>query len=222
MEFVDFQECDEDLVIENQFVIGCADFLHENYQIDHEASYAIARCLFSRMSDTRLHYHTPIHVLCMLDFAQIHNIPLSAPEILAIWFHDAIYEPNAQSGQNEEQSKLFMESLMAVAGPDYQDHILDAGAMIRATAKHLETGLNPNWETVLDLDLSGFSYGLKQSKVVTKAIRDEYPQYTDAEFNVGRKQFLKQLIAKGFVYRTPLFKEKFENIALANIQEELK
>ena len=53
--------------------------LLKTLNISDATATAIGNCLFERMADRNLHYHTPVHVLALLDFAQKRRIP-ATPE----------------------------------------------------------------------------------------------------------------------------------------------
>lgn len=203
---------------EDFFVGDCAKFLNQTYNIYLDAAYAIAHCLFARMNDFRLHYHTPIHILSIFDFAREHKISLQHHETLAIWFHDAIYEPTNKN--NEERSTDFMIALVSEYIP-YEKYSAAAN-IIEDTARHLEPLQYNSSDLVLDLDISNFACDCVEHLTANEAIRREFSQYSDLEFLKGRLDFLQKFLAKGFIYRTPIFKEKFETKAITNIQEDIE
>src|SRR4051812_36368693 len=63
--------------------------------------------LAQRYSEPHRHYHTLDHLLAMLDTLAALPLPAaSQPAVqLAVWFHDAIYDPKASD--NEERSAAF-------------------------------------------------------------------------------------------------------------------
>jgi len=205
---------------EDRFISTCANFLKNKYNVNEDAAYAIAHCLFARMNDARLHYHTPIHVLSLFDFADDYQIHLQNHDKLAIWFHDAIYEINSAECRNETSSVDFMIALLQDY-LDYNDYI-KAAYIIEDTTMHLEPLKHNSSDLVLDLDLSNFAYNREMHNVANQAVRKEYSQYSDQQFATGRLNFLKKFLNKGFIYRTPLFKDQFETIALTNIEEDIK
>ena len=187
--------------VHQDFIENCSKFL-DVYNIHYYTSNAIAYSLYARMSDLRLHYHTPVHVLSMLQYARENKIDLERHEELAIWFHDAIYIPGAVEGQNEYESLCFMRSLLGSFVDN--DELTKAGNIIKATAKHLETHVHPNCYKVMDLDLISFSFP-NQSLIGELIWKEHSHLCMEEKFHEGRKNFLKKLIEKGFVYRSNQF-----------------
>jgi predicted metal-dependent HD superfamily phosphohydrolase len=183
------------------FKLYCADFL-EKYGINYNTADAIANSLLARMSDRRLHYHTPVHVLSMFQYAKENKIPLEKHEELAIWFHDAIYIPGAVEGQNEYESLAFMRSLLGSFIDN--EELIKAGHIIKATAKHLEIDVDAACHKVMDLDLISFTFPNQQ--LITDCIWKEHSHLCmEEKFHQGRKAFLKKLSDKGFIYRSEPF-----------------
>jgi len=201
-----------------RFLYNCASFLHRAYQINPETSRAIAECLLGRMNNMRLHYHTFLHILATFDFAEENNVYLQKHEQLAIWFHDAIYDISLTT--NERQSGEFMIALLKNYIP--HEEYMDAYDIILDTAKHTSILKHNSSDLVLDLDVSNFAYNREMHLIANAAIQAEYPSLTDAEFAIGRLKFLDEFMDKGFIFRTPLFKDKFEQQARDNIQLDLQ
>lgn len=201
-----------------RFTSNLHDFL-EDQGMPFASAILTAHTLLERMSSPAIHYHSPIHVLFILDFAQEHEIELLWPEELAIWFHDSIYDVNQKTGVNEKYSAMFME---AQVGP-YLDPrgVLDAGAMIRATGDHFSKEMPKHLQKVVDLDVSHFSLPREQYKITTDLLRLEYSSISDEAFDAGRKDFLTHFLAKGFIYRSEPF-QQFEEAARNNIEQDLK
>jgi predicted metal-dependent HD superfamily phosphohydrolase len=221
--FFDLAESGKDVrkTVKRDFERNMSGLLSEAFAVPRPSASAIARSVYCRMADRSLHYHTPVHILAMFQFHAEQILPshgrLAPQEQLAIWFHDAIYVATAPPVENEEQSAALM---MAMLGPfmkaaELQSILNKAKELVLATAYHLEAEpLVPEAEMVLDLDLSSFAFDPDPRAVVSDCIRKEYPHVSDADFAVGRKQFRASLASKGFLFRTPAFKERFELKAL--------
>ena len=203
----------------NDFVRGCAGFLTE-YDILQPTATAIAYAVFERMADQRLHYHTPVHVLSMFQFAE-REFPdqAFAPwEELAIWFHDSVYIPQLP-GTNEELSAQFMH---AMVGPAFTNSELSAAQFaIETTAQHLDSVTNPLYDTIMDLDLVALSW-TDSIAIRGNCIRKEFDYIDDETYNKNRKAFLNRLLSKGFIFRSPEFKDRYEAITIENIKRDLE
>ena len=181
---------------------------------------AIGNCLFARMADRDLHYHTPVHILAMFHFAHKHGIPLALEDHLAIWFHDAIYDPRSRT--NETESVAFFGVLL-------RNHLLPqvrtgVRRRIMATAQHLQVTVRDAdvVGTMMDLDVSNFAYPKESHLACNQAVAAEYNSICSAGiYREGRDAFLQAFAAKGFIFRTPLFRQRFEAAALAALRADL-
>lgn len=194
-------------------------FLNETYKIPLNRALTIAQTLCQSMSNDKLYYHTPVHILCMMDAAREHHIELKSWEKLAIWFHDSIYDVKNSYGENERLSAAMLTALMTPYVSD--DDLYLAGNAILTTAKHLDKNVPKTYQQLLDLDLISFSFDREQYQLTTDLIRREY-ETEPIEFNKGRLAFLTKLVSKGTVYRTQFFQDNFEQKAQKNIQEDLQ
>jgi predicted metal-dependent HD superfamily phosphohydrolase len=172
-------------------------------------------------------YHTPFHVLSILSFAQKNEISLEDWELLAIFYHDVIYRPTSK--RNEVNSIQFMLSLLSDTGIS-SELLSKAANGIQATAMHLDNDVDPNAEKLLDLDLHTFTYEPEAFGKVNESVKMEFYRendknfkgYTKLEYLNGRRSFLNKLNSKKSFFRTPWFKENFENIAKQNLKNEIE
>mgnify|MGYP005853964587 CR=1 FL=1 len=182
---------------------------------------AVAACLYQRMSDPALHYHTPLHILSMLSFAQDHGIELEPWQELAVWFHDAVYWPAAPHGENEHNSAIFMHALLSsVVKADVLDR---AAAAIEATALHDHAEVDPLHHWILDLDLCNFAWDRPNYAAASQNVAREFCSLVGPErYRTGRREFLSTMLSKGTFYRTALFQSRFEAAARANLEQDLQ
>lgn len=185
----------------------------------------ITSILWTNIND-KAAYHTPIHVLYMLSFAQLHNIKLDLWEILAVYFHDAIYRP--ESKKNESNSIQYMFALLTDTGIS-SEILTETAFAIQSTALHLETYVSESHNKFMDLDMSMFACDTPIFLQLCNGIESEYCNETDKNFNgitvkdflIGRLEFLNKLLNKKSIFRSSFFAE-FENKAKENIMESIK
>ncbi|MBD5778807.1 hypothetical protein IEN85_04840 [Pelagicoccus sp. NFK12] len=165
------------------------------------------------------HYHTLEHVIDCLSTLSSYPSPPSPLSIeLALWYHDAIYDPNRSD--NEAQSALFMESEFAAAELDPQ--ILgQAKALVLATS-HKETASNEAEAIIADVDMAILATPPARYLQYTQQIRKEYSCFDDASYRVGRSTFLKTFLSQSQIFQTAHYRDMFENRARINMGEELK
>lgn len=187
---------------------------------------SICNTIFSAMTSDKVYYHTPVHILSIIDFGQKNFIKLENWEILALLFHDVIYRP--ESKNNEINSIQFMLNLLD--GTAIPDKLKNQAAMaIQTTAMHLEESIDPDFNKVLDLDLCGFSFEKVSYETINNCIEKEFTQentqryggISKKDYLKGRKEFLNQLNNKKSIYRTEEFLNRFEKLAKNNVLKSL-
>jgi predicted metal-dependent HD superfamily phosphohydrolase len=213
------------------FIMGMTEFLVDEFEVPASSARSIAYAVWARMTDMRLHYHTPWHVLSML---QLHekilgegagdDYDLTPAERLAIWFHDSVYVPGAGEGENEYNSVIFMNAMMQPFIKD-KDILARAGELIGETAYHLsnkeevaEGEDDISWAVIMDLDLHNFGLEYEVFEKASACVGREYEGiYTEEEYKAGRKKFFESLLAKEFIYRTSFFRQRFAEKARENL-----
>lgn len=196
------------------FIYSLSDFLN-TLGVKVTTSLSIARCLYERMSDLDLYYHNFIHPLALFSFAEQNNIKLNESEILAVWFHDAIYVPGARMGNNEQLSADFLGCMLEpILGSTRIDL---AQKIIRQTSNFLNQEVQNYSKLVMDLDLSSFAFDYNKFVRVQELVAKELG---------GSKQdaikFYNMLMTgRSSIFRTATF-SKFEDQAHININRFIK
>lgn len=204
--------------VAGDFCLGLAACLRGRFDVPVTTAGAVACSVYARMCDPQLRYHTPLHVLSILSFAERHRIALAPWQELAIWFHDAVYRPQAAPGENEELSALLARALLT--GLVSRTDMARVERGVRATAMHMQPmgRVRPDERIVLDLDVCNFAWDRRNFAATGQALADEViPLVGPQAFRAGRQAFLSRLIGRGFIYRSPRFRAKFESVARANI-----
>ena len=183
--------------------------------------------LRSRLAEPHRAYHGQGHIDAMLAQLCTDRAAFHAPEAveLAIWFHDAVYEPGAADNERRSAALLrqALDGLAAAA-------LLEAAElMILATEHHavppgLPAPLAADVAAFLDLDMailgaSPAAYDLYAAGVA----REFVPVVGEAPYRQGRAAFLRRTLAA----ETPLFHtapawEALERPARANMLRELQ
>jgi len=221
-----------------------------DFDIHPAAATSIAGSLLHRMSDARLHYHTPVHVLSL--FQQLQELQrIGVAEIrphadnplfhLALWFHDSVYVPGEKKGLNEACSARLMASLLRpfISTSDL-NYVSD---LINATADH-DGFVDEQYQFLLDLDICNFAWPEESYNAASEMVMREFTQpykttlledrllcekhkgklacYTREQFNAGRKHFLQQMLDKPFIYRTKPIRDLWEKRARENLTKSIQ
>jgi predicted metal-dependent HD superfamily phosphohydrolase len=177
--------------------------------------------LLDRFEEPHRAYHNSLHVLALLQHAADAAELVSDPHkmALAIWFHDAIYDPKAQD--NEAQSAaLARTNLMHLGEKD--PFVADIEAMILATVKHqLPENAAADLKLFLDFDLSILGSTPETYATYAAAIRAEYAFVPDEVYQPGRRAVLENFLKRPELYFTDHGKQKWEKVARENLAGEI-
>jgi predicted metal-dependent HD superfamily phosphohydrolase len=195
--------------------------LTEEFSIENDAAGAVLGVLLKRYSEKHRFYHNLSHVDALLFLATDFRENFSEYDCvkLAIWFHDAIYEP--QRNDNElESARLAAQHLSHFGLPE--NKIQKVEKMILATARHDASELDFDGRLFLDLDLSILGANAEIYKKYAQAIRREYSFVPQNLYSEGRKKILGNFLRREFIYLTGEMRFRFEAAARVNIENEIK
>jgi predicted metal-dependent HD superfamily phosphohydrolase len=202
---------------------------------DHEQVMRVGRDLLDRYGEPHRAYHDRRHlaeVLAGVALLAEHADDLSVA-VAAAWWHDAVYEvpvltstgaPTSSAApgvSNEEASARLAEAALAELGTD-GERLTRVGALIRMTAAHDPSPLDPDAEVLSDADLSVLASPPNRYATYVADVRREYAAVPDDLFRTGRAAILRSLMEGDRIFRTPSAHERWEADARANIAAELR
>lgn len=161
-------------------------------------------------------YHGVEHLVdCLreLDRAAA-SAEVADPAELALWYHDAVYEPGGQAC--EERSAALLEADAAALGIAAEAVAL-AVAAVRATAHATPASSTPVTDLVLDVDLSILGRDALRFMDYEHAIEEEYAPSSTLAFRCARGRFLAAVLARPQIFRTAAFRERYEQRARAQV-----
>ena len=159
-------------------------------------------------------YHDLRHVADLLCKGAPLN--LSAEQVMAIWFHDAIYQPGSKTNE-EDSAKLAVERLTQAGWNHERIKIVEQ--IVLDTCGHVPS--IEESKTVLDLDLSTLGGTWESYHRNGQNIRDEFANISDADWNKGRGAWLESMIGRERLFWTP-WGEPLEKEARINLKRDLE
>ena len=182
-------------------------------------SKALLHLLLDAYSEPQRHYHTIQHIVeCLAFFHQIKN-QLNDPIAveLAIWFHDAIYNP--QAIDNEEKSAELMEQYCSQLFEKAQ--LQKVYEWIIATKKH-SPATDQDLNYLLDIDLAILGSSRRRFAEYEQQIQQEY-SWVDADlYRVKRAEVLNYFFEMKPLYQTEYFRDLLEEQAKNNLTSSLR
>lgn len=164
-------------------------------------------------------YHTATHIQASLALLDVHvDLAQHPAEVeLALWFHDAVYHP--QAVDNEANS--------ADWAANYLRHqqlstavIQRITAMILATATH-GSATTPDTQLLLDIDLAILGQDAATFDRYHRAIRQEYAWVPQPLYDQKRRAVLQSFLNRPHIYQTTTFQARYEAIARQNLRRVL-
>jgi len=177
--------------------------------------------IIKRYSAPGRHYHNLEHLSDLICLQQQYA-PLIVDNdslLYAIYFHDIVYK--VTRSDNEEQSAMeAVAFLNKISYPD--DKQQKVFTFITATQKHINPVGDPDLDYLLDFDLHILGSTPAQYEAYTKQIRKEYGLYPSFMYRKGRKKVLQHFLSQPGIYKTAVFREKYERKARENMERELE
>lgn len=166
------------------------------------------------------HYHTLQHLRECLAHCEAAAMLARRPDEveLALWFHDAVYDP--RRGDNEQRSADWARSGILAAG--CSGAVADrVAALVLATAGHEAPGDDPDAQLLLDIDLAILGAGEVRFAEYERQVRAEYAHVADADWRAGRARVLEGFLARPRIYATAPYHDALEQRARVNLARSL-
>jgi predicted metal-dependent HD superfamily phosphohydrolase len=175
--------------------------------------------LTARYAEPHRHYHTTQHIAaCLLHFDAAHELCEHPEDVeLALWFHDAVYEPRARD--NEAQSAQWALRVMCECGiaREAQERVR---TLIMATC-HDALPDTQDAQVLVDIDLSILGADAAHFDEYENQVRAEYGWVPDFLFRRTRRKILAGFLARASIYATAHFKNRLEKKARDNLARSL-
>lgn len=166
------------------------------------------------------HYHNLAHLDNLLQLLEDckANVEDWQSLIFAVFYHDAIYKV-LKSNNEEKSAEMAQERMRQINFPE---------ARIKRCVNHILATKSHNWSDdedsnlFMDADLSILGSDWDQYQQYTAQVRKEYSIYPDLVYKPGRKKVLTGFLERESIFKTPSFKQRFEEPARQNILREIE
>ena len=172
-----------------------------------------------RYSEPHRAYHTLHHIAeCLQLLEQVRGLAVRPAEIeVALWFHDAVYDPRKADNELLSADWARRELRRAGASADLQQRIVD---LVLITT-HEAAPETEDQQLMSDIDLAILGAGPKRYDEYEKQIRTEYKHVPTSVFRPGRRKILTGFLARPQIYGSAWFRERRETQARRNIERSL-
>ncbi len=161
------------------------------------------------------HYHTGAHINACLALLDAHRELAHDFRVveLALWFHDAVYDPRASN--HEARSASWATGFMQLHGAP-EAAVNDVEGAILAT-RHDTEPESSDHALVVDLDLCILGSDEVTFAAFEDAIRAEYLWVPIAIFRDRRAEILEGFLRRASIYHHATIRERREERARANL-----
>ncbi len=198
--------------------------LREEWESDIHAEGPVAEVIWQeivrRHSERHRRYHGLDHLIALkrLMWAHTTDIYSATPPHLAIWWHDAIYDPQARD--NEERSADLARTHLTQLGVD-PAKIEETCRIILMTRNHWEGGSAGDGDYFLDADIAILGAKPEIYDTYARNVRQEYAWAPDDAYRAGRSAFLTKALTWPRLFRTNVFETTYGDQARENMRREL-
>lgn len=176
--------------------------------------------IIAKYNEPQRHYHTLQHLTeCLDNFAELQDLAHIPAEIaLALWFHDAIYDPTRHD--NELVSANWARACVLNAGLDkaIAECIYN---LIMATQNHTKPE-DLDTKILMDVDLAILGATPERYDEYERQIRQEYSHVPKTLFRQKRAEILQHFLAQPTLFNTALFIDRHQQQAQLNIKHALE
>ena len=176
--------------------------------------------LKARYAEPQRSYHVWRHIEALLGWAEEVQPTLADADavILAILFHDAVYDPTRSDNESESARLLEGASLDAFSAVSR----VRAVRMVEATSRHevpidVVPADRDDLSKFLDMDLSILGASEPVFDGYEAAVREEYAFVPEPIFRAGRRRILQGFLERPVLYFSDWGRDRFEVAARANL-----
>jgi predicted metal-dependent HD superfamily phosphohydrolase/GMP synthase-like glutamine amidotransferase len=205
-----------------------AGMLEPDSKMDWNTNFALRDELLLAYAQPQRAYHTLQHLSeCIAHFeSQVaqravdgheqHQSACAHPGAveLALWFHDAVYEPKAHD--NEAQSAAWAQRALQAAGAP-ESLITTVVELVMATCHHHQPQ-TPDAQLLVDIDLSILAADAVRFTEYEAQIRSEYAWVPLAVYQTKRAAVLRTFLQRDRIFSTARGHQQFEAQARANLR----
>jgi predicted metal-dependent HD superfamily phosphohydrolase len=156
--------------------------------------------LLSRFAEPHRHYHTARHLEeCFAELERVRSEAERPAEVeLALWFHDAIYDPRRHD--NEQRSAAWARTVAADAGLD--PSVAERVAALVMATRHDAVPEGADARVLVDVDLAILGAPEERFDEYERAVRQEYAWVPGPVFRRERRKILERFLARPRIFET--------------------
>ncbi len=177
--------------------------------------------LYSAYSEPQRAYHTLQHLEECLKHLDRYLLRHPSPNDyalveIALWYHDAIYQPIAQ--HNERNSAQWAVDFLSRSGVNtIMCEQVDALIMATCHQQGQQQNMNHNQQLLVDIDLAILGANRERFEEYEQQVREEYKRIPRFIYRKKRQAVLQSFLTLPRIYHTQWFYAQFEQQARKNL-----
>jgi predicted metal-dependent HD superfamily phosphohydrolase len=188
------------------------------------AAYPAFDTLVEAYSEPHRHYHTLEHVGEVLRVVGRLSAGLSLADVsalqLAVWYHDAVYDPKAKDNEQRSADFAEMQLLPLINNGTIRKRVM---TLVESTAHFDPRNYSgSDFDTLHDADLAILGASEVRYARYAADIRKEYAWVPEADYRAGRRKVLESFLGRERIYRTEVMFAEGEEAARRNMRGELE
>lgn len=174
--------------------------------------------IVERYSEPGRSYHGVAHLQdCLTTFDEVRDQAEQSDRVeVAIWYHDAIYDPRRPDNESRSADLAVQHASNAGLSPHWRE---DLHALVMAT-DHRTPPVTPDELLIIDIDLTILAADRTRFDRYEREIRHEYAWVPIDPYRAGRSQVLRKFLERDRIYRTKPFRS-LEGRARENLERAL-
>ncbi|MES2533764.1 MAG: N-methyl-D-aspartate receptor NMDAR2C subunit [Pseudomonadota bacterium] len=170
-------------------------------------------------AEPQRHYHTLQHLgECLAWFEREHTQAAHPAEVLlALWFHDAIYDVHAHD--NEARSADWARDALRAGGASAE--AADRVQSLVMATRHDALPEGPDAELLIDIDLAILGADAERFDEYERQVGVEYGFVPDAVRRPRRRAILQRFLDRPAIYATPGMHARLEGSARSNLKRSI-
>lgn len=171
--------------------------------------------------EPRRHYHSRQHLEeCLRHLDEARALAAHPDEVaLALWFHDAVYEP--MRSDNEERSAHWAGRAARAAGVAEEAARRIEGLVLATRHRDDAPPTTDDEALIVDIDLAILGADVRRFDEYERQVRAEYSGVPGILFRRKRRAVLEGFVARASIFRTAPFRERYEAKARENLRRSI-
>jgi predicted metal-dependent HD superfamily phosphohydrolase len=177
--------------------------------------HAVRDALLTRYAESHRRYHSVQHLEEGLSlFGEARAIAEQPASVeMALWFHDAIYDPKASD--NELRSADWARAELTRAG--VSPEVVSGIAELILVTRHTALPQSCDEQLLVDVDLAILGATDARFAEYERQIREEYAHVPELVFRTKRREILQMFLDRATIYCTARLRAELETRARANL-----